>query len=418
MTQQRKKDRELQKFMIVLSVVNLAMFAATYRGMVRSYNTTMLALSYEYGFTSRSLLGTLYHLLDGLLPVNLMRYEAVVVFATVVTLAFFIFLEYFCYVCLKHCAREQERQTNARFLVLILSLCVVSTFSFPYNFFRVDLFMIWMSLLALLCLMKERQQWLVVPLSALGVMFHQGYVFMYLNLILVMLWYRGLSEIKRDKRKGIYYLTLLGICFAVCSALFLWFEFFSRSNGAAIFETIKNEAEELSYQGIYHSTLLYHEVLGIDLASTEEEFTRVNYTQILMYAAACLPMLIFAARFFAGILKKAGRGLEKWKYLGVIFGVVTIVPDFVLKIDYGRWMMAAAAYYLVVILVMLAIGDPVVTSQVKESGERLQARPYLAVWIMVVILLLPYLDVNIDPFARHLGSWMNRNFLHWYEPMR
>lgn len=154
----------------------------------------------------------------------------------------------------------------------------------------------------MLCLVKERAQWLVVPLSALGVMFHQGYVFMYFNLILVLLFYRALSWWKEDRRKARRYGLLFALSFLVGSVLFLWFEFFSRSNGAAFFDTIKSEAEKLSYDGIYHSTLLYHEVLGIDLASTEEEFSRVNAVQILMCGIVCLPMLVFGVRFFAGLI--------------------------------------------------------------------------------------------------------------------
>lgn len=402
--------------MIMLSVVNLALFAVTCRGMVRSYNTTMLALSYEYGFTSRSLLGTLYHLLDAVLPLDLIDYRAVVATAYVATILFVLFVEYFLYRCLRRC--EGEMVKYGEYLALILSLCLVSTFSFPYNFFRVDIFMILVSLLGVLCLVKERAQWLVVPLSALGVMFHQGYVFMYFNLILVLLFYRALSWWKEDRRKARRYGLLFALSFLMGSALFLWFEFFSRSNGAAFFDTIKSEAEKLSYDGIYHSTLLYHEVLGIDLASTEEEFSRVNAVQILMYGIVCLPMLVFAVRFFAGLIKKAKGALEKWKYLAVVLGAATILPDFLLKIDYGRWMAAVAVYYVGIVLALLAMKDPVMEAQVRESGESLIRRPGIALWLMIVLLLLPFLDVNIDPFFRHLGSIVNRNFLHWYEPMR
>lgn len=416
MIQQETKQREIRKFMIMLSVVNLALFAVTCRGMVRSYNTTMLALSYEYGFTSRSLLGTLYHLLDAVLPLDLIDYRAVVATAYVATILFVLFVEYFLYRCLRCC--EGEMVKYGEYLALILSLCLVSTFSFPYNFFRVDIFMILVSLLGVLCLVKERAQWLVVPLSALGVMFHQGYVFMYFNLILVLLFYRALSWWKEDRRKARRYSLLFLLSFLVGSALFLWFEFFSRSNGAAFFDTIKSEAEKLSYDGIYHSTLLYHEVLGIDLASTEEEFSRVNAVQILMCGIVCLPMLVFAVRFFAGLIKKAKGASEKWKYLAVALGAATILPDFLLKIDYGRWMAAVVVYYVGIVLALLAMKDPIMETQVRESGERLIQRPGIALWIMVVILLLPFLDVNIDPFFRHLGSIVNKNFLHWYEPMR
>ena len=416
MIQQETKQREIRKFMIMLSVVNLALCAVTCRGMVRSYNTTMLALSYEYGFTSRSLLGTLYHLLDAVLPLDLIDYRAVVATAYVATILFVLFVEYFLYRCLRCC--EGEMVKYGEYLALILSLCLVSTFSFPYNFFRVDIFMILVSLLGVLCLVKERAQWLVVPLSALGVMFHQGYVFMYFNLILVLLFYRALSWWKEDRRKARRYGLLFALSFLVGSVLFLWFEFFSRSNGAAFFDTIKSEAEKLSYDGIYHSTLLYHEVLGIDLASTEEEFSRVNAVQILMCGIVCLPMLVFAVRFFAGLIKKAKGASEKWKYLAVALGAATILPDFLLKIDYGRWMAAVVVYYVGIVLALLAMKDPIMETQVRESGERLIQRPGIALWIMVVILLLPFLDVNIDPFFRHLGSIVNKNFLHWYEPMR
>ena len=416
MIQQETKQREIRNFMIMLSVVNLALFVVTCRGMVRSYNTTMLALSYEYGFTSRSLLGTLYHLLDAVLPLALIDYGAVVATAYTATILFILFVEYFLYRCLRRC--EGEMVKYGEYLALILSLCLVSTFSFPYNFFRVDIFMILVSLLGVLCLVKERAQWLAVPLSALGVMFHQGYVFMYFNLILVLLFYRALSWWKEDRGKARRYGLLFILSFLTGSVLFLWFEFFSRSNGAAFFDTIKAEAEKLSYEGIYHSTLLYHEVLGIDLASTEEEFSRVNAVQILMWGIVCLPMLVFAARFFAGLVKKAKGALEKWKYLAVALGAATILPDFLLKIDYGRWMAAVAVYYLAIVLALLAMGDSIVEAQVKESGERLIRRPGIALWIMVILLLLPFLDVNIDPFFRHLGSIVNKNFLHWYEPMR
>ena len=416
MIQQETKQREIRKFMIMLSVVNLALFAVTCRGMVRSYNTTMLALSYEYGFTSRSLLGTLYHLLDAVLPLDLIDYRAVVATAYVATILFVLFVEYFLYRCLRCCEGEMVKYWE--YLALILSLCLVSTFSFPYNFFRVDIFMILVSLLGVLCLVKERAQWLVVPLSALGVMFHQGYVFMYFNLILVLLFYRALSWWKEDRRKARRYGLLFALSFLVGSVLFLWFEFFSRSNGAAFFDTIKSEAEKLSYDGIYHSTLLYHEVLGIDLASTEEEFSRVNAVQILMCGIVCLPMLVSGVRFFAGLIKKAKGASEKWKYLAVVLGAATILPDFLLKIDSGRWMAAVVVYYVGIVLALLAMKDPIMETQVRESGERLIQRPGIALWIMVVILLLPFLDVNIDPFFRHLGSIVNKNFLHWYEPMR
>ena len=90
------KKQEIRKFMMMLAVVNLAVFAVCYRGIVRSYNTTMLALSYRYGFTSRSLIGTIYHLVDAVLPIDMINYDAAVGFALAVTGLFFVVMIDIC----------------------------------------------------------------------------------------------------------------------------------------------------------------------------------------------------------------------------------------------------------------------------------------------------------------------------------
>ena len=91
------KQFEVRKFMYMLSMVVIATFVLCYQDIVRSYNSTLLALSYEYGFTSRSLLGTIYHVLDAVLPVNMIQYDMVLLFAQICTIAFFSFLVFFCY---------------------------------------------------------------------------------------------------------------------------------------------------------------------------------------------------------------------------------------------------------------------------------------------------------------------------------
>lgn len=94
-----KENYNIRQFIMMLTFVDLATFITNYRGWVRSYNTTMLALSYEYGFTSRSLLGTIYHILDAVIPVDMMQYQNAIVFANVITVLFIVFLLYFRTMC-------------------------------------------------------------------------------------------------------------------------------------------------------------------------------------------------------------------------------------------------------------------------------------------------------------------------------
>ena len=394
--------------MLLLSAVTAALFLTNYRGMVRYYNTTMLALSYQYGFTSRSLLGTLYHLLDAVLPVDLISYRCVVIVATVCTLAFFAFLLWFCYVCLKKCSMESIRFVE--YLLLLLVIALDSTFSFAYNFFRVDLFMIWTVLIAVLCMLKEQSAWIAVPLSAVGVMFHQGFVLMYFNLILVFLFY--LIFTRRDHKKK--YTVLFLLSFGIGSALFLWFELFSRSNGAAVYDRVAAEAEKLSWHGIYHEPLLYHEVLGIDISDSETMFYHMNHVQLLLFVLCTLPFLVYGISFFVRLIRRGEGVLNKLKYLAAAVGAATILPDLLLKVDYGRWMLSVCVYYLGILLILFLMHDPAAEQIAHSDMARFQTKPWLFALLLIPVLLVPFLDVDIDSFTQSLQCWFQNNQLLFY----
>ena len=60
-------------------------------------------------------------------------------------------------------------------------------FASQYNFGRLDVYCVMLSLFGAILLIIEKAEWLVVVFSALGVMVHQGNVFMFLNIILILL---------------------------------------------------------------------------------------------------------------------------------------------------------------------------------------------------------------------------------------
>ena len=325
-----KANYNIRQFIMMLAFVDLATFVTNYRGWVRSYNTTMLALSYEYGFTSRSLLGTIYHILDAVIPVDMMQYQNALVFANVVTVLFIVFLLYFSYHVLKKSDMENGMVTKAeQYILLTFHIAMVATFTYAYNFLRVDFCMVWMMLLGFMALMNEKTEWLSLPFAALGIMFHQGFVLMYFNVILTR---------KNKKNTILFFLTFL-----IGSGMFLWFELFSRTNGNDIFETVLRDAINVSYQGIYHTTLLYHEVLGIDVSGAETDFVYMNHVQLVLYLLILLPAIVVLARAFVRIIKKADDLFAKLKYLAVAVGSLTILPDMLLK-DSGSGYLLSAYY--------------------------------------------------------------------------
>ena len=403
------KTKEIKKFMTMDIMFCFAVFVCCYQNVVRSYNTTMLALSYEYGFTSRSLLGTIYHVLDALLPLEMMDYGVVLHFAQIVTGLFFLFLMYFSYICLKHCKEEAFGATE--FVLFSLDIVTVATFSSAYNFFRVDLFMMLVAMICALLLVNKKAEWLVIPMSCIGVMFHQGFVFMYFNVALVLLLYLFLSS---DKKGKVKYGIIFAVSFLAGSALFLWFEFFSRTNGAAIIDQVVADARAVSFEGKYHSTLLAHEVLGVDLSGDESEWHKMNILQMGCFVVLMLPYLMIFIRFFKGLFKKAATAVDKWKYFFVLAGACTMLPDFLLKIDYGRWVMAVVAYYTIVLVALVVLGDQGIRAQLSETYDYYKNKEWGFLLLLYPIMLVPLGDVDINGFVQQISAWLNANVLDWY----
>ena len=404
-----KANYNIRQFIMMLAFVDLATFVTNYRGWVRSYNTTMLALSYEYGFTSRSLLGTIYHILDAVIPVDMMQYQNALVFANVVTVLFIVFLLFFSYHVLKKSDMENGMVTKAeQYILLTFHIAMVATFTYAYNFLRVDFCMVWMMLLGFMALMNEKTEWLSLPFAALGIMFHQAFVLMYFNVILVIQFYYMMTR-KNKKNTILFFLTFL-----IGSGMFLWFELFSRTNGNDIFETVLRDATNVSYQGIYHTTLLYHEVLGIDVSGAETDFVYMNHVQLVLYLLILLPAIVVLARAFVRIIKKADDLFAKLKYLAVAVGSLTILPDMLLKVDYGRWILAVVTYYLLIILAMLILRDPLVTEETKVVVDRVKKHPAWLVYFTLVVLTVPYMDVDIDMLVKGLQRFMQSKGILFY----
>lgn len=404
-----KENYNIRQFIMMLAFVDLATFITNYRGWIRSYNTTMLALSYEYGFTSRSLLGTIYHILDAVIPVDMMQYQNALVFANVITVLFIVFLLYFSYHVLKKSDKAQEVVTKAQqYILLTFHIAMVATFTYAYNFLRVDFCMVWMMLLGFMTLMNEKTEWLSLLFAALGIMFHQGFVLMYFNVILVIQFYYMMTR-KNKKNTILFFLTFL-----IGSGMFLWFELFSRTNGNDIFETVLQDATNVSYQGIYHTTLLYHEVLGIDVSGAETDFVYMNHVQLVLYLLILLPAIVVLARAFVRIIKKADDLFAKLKYLAVAVGSLTILPDMLLKVDYGRWILAVVTYYLLIILAMLVLRDPLVTEETEVVVGGIKQHPAWLIYFTLVVLTVPYMDVDIDMLVRWLQRFMQSKAILFY----
>ena len=407
MDERRLSVKKIREFMAAELFFGLLLFLRYYEAWVNLMNGTVLAFSYKYGFISRGLVGTFYQWLDRVLPFDMMRYQAVVNYTLIVTMIFYGVMAGFLVLCLRRGAGQ------IRYIILFFTIFMVPFSAAHFNFGRPDVYCLMLSTLAAVLLIKERAQWLVVPIAAVGVMIHQGNVFMYLNIILVLLLYRIFSSSGKRRR---YYVILLIASFLVASALFLWFELFSHGGGQAIYDEVVETARHLTRKGNIHEDLVDKEILGIDLTDREVEDHRANFVQFAFFALMMLPYIFFLVRFFRGLIRGAATAADRWKYVFVALGAGTMLPDMLLKIDYGRWMFAIIAYYCVMLLALHAMGDVCVRDAFARTLERVKTRPFPAlVMLMYPLAFQPFEDVSINSVTEGLADLVNEGLhLGWW----
>lgn len=406
-----QKKNTANLFMPICSLFLAVLAIRFYGEQVNAINSTMLAFSYKYGFISRGLIGSIYQVLDVLLPMNLYTYDAVMVFTGIVTGLFFGLLLYFFALCIQKSGTNNRN--SVQFLCIFYMIFAVPFFVTKYNFGRLDLYLLILSLIGVILLLKERVEWLLIPIAALAVMVHQGYVFMFFNILLVLLFVKSCDAQGKKRRK---YLCILIAAFVVASVLFLWFELFSHANGTYAYEEVVELAKSISQDGkTIHTDVIDKEILGIDLAKREIQFHLQNAVQFPIFVLLVFPYIVLLVKFLYGMIQKAKSGLPKLKYIAIAIGSVTILPDLLLKVDFGRWMFAIVSYYLIVFLALYGMRDEIFVKQMESLKRRLYNQKGIAAVLFVYpFILQPFCDVSICHVTAVIAGRINDAFLHWW----
>lgn len=398
-----EKNRKIKEFVLVELLFGTLLFLRYYEAWVHRINGTMMAFSYKYGFISRGLIGTIYQGLNKILPVNMMTYKACVGYTLIVTLLFYGIVLCFFVFCLKKASAEYLNVMCD--IMLFFTIFTVPMFACHYNFGRLDVYCVLFSVIGAMLLIKGKAEWLLIPLAALGVMVHQGNVFMFLNILLVLLLYKILSIEGKERKK---YIVIFVLSLGVASVLFLWFELFSHANGDGIYEEIVTNAKKLCKNGKIHQDVVDKEILGIDLTGREIKYHRMNAVQFPIFVVLMLPYIVLLVRFFKNLIRKATGKREKWKYLIVAIGAGTILPDLLLKVDFGRWVYAILAYYCIVLLALFAMGDIAVGKQFVEEIEKVKKHRFAAtVMLLYPLIFQPLWDVAICSVVAKIAGYIN-----------
>ena len=394
---QDEKKRNMCVFLVMWGIITIGLFLRTFDWMANSYNTSILAISYRYGFTSRGLIGTIYQFLGGLVGVDVWNYFVALKFYVICTVLCYIAFAIMMLLFLNKTSVDNKKMQQ--YLILINTIFFITMFATEKNFGRIDMFMLLATILAIYLIAIERFVWLVVPLTALAVMLHQGYVFMFYNVVLVLLLYRILTKEGKERNR---YIAVFAISLVICAALFFWFQIIYRGGAHDYFDEVREHARTMGVEGKPHDELLRAELLGVDLHDEELQYRLSNVIELIIFTVCFSPYIIFVGKALGRTYKKQTELTKKLIYLAVILGPLTLLPDYILKVDYGRWTYAVVTYFLLIFIFMYAINERDIIDSVDVGLERLRQSVYRPFIFVMPLLFIPFKDVAVTEFTERL----------------
>ena len=337
-------------------------------------NTTVFAFSYQYGFMPRGVLGTVLWLYDAIVPFDAISYNTIYFISKIATAVYFIMILWFIVAVMSRC--NEKHLTSAKGIMAVLVLISVPMFLTADDFGRLDVYLMILTIFSLILIIYEKAEWLIIPAVTLATLIHEGFVFMNINIILVLLLYKCIT--KPDKRKK--YIIILAFTFIIPSIVFLYCEFFSHNFGMDVFNECLDVATKVSKDNMPHKEVLLHEILGINVADMEIQYRIWNFEDTPIFLVLFSPYIAFMVYAFRKYAKTATEkpattradnstvptttdkpavsvGVEKFITFIILVGPLTLLPEIVLKVDYGRYVFSILFYYLAIFTVLVAIRD-------------------------------------------------------------
>lgn len=405
------------RFLPALAAFALVCFMRHFKFTMSTYNTTFLALNYDYGFIPRGLVGTLFQWTVDTWDKIGWDYIGAFNFSGFFTLVYFILLFLFYKICLVRCPEDSKR--NLKHLLVFLSIFAFPMYTTSVNYGCLDLYLNIVLILCLILLVWGRMEWLIVPLGIVGMCINHDFLFTHAMLIGVLLIYKLLNQPEKGQKAK--YAAILLLFLVSSLSLFSHFENYSYENPREIASEIKNSAKALSEtEKSYGKTYLKEEILDEDLKFSEErlEQNEDNLQDLPVFILLFSPYLITMLYLFLRMFTETGiTQTKRISYLLLLFGSVCILPMLMHNVYYGRYMFQLVFYYVALFIVLLALDDTTTGKhfeQVKTDVKKLT--PMTFVWFLYPFLLTPFRAVAISASIHDLAEVIFTELTYFIQP--
>lgn len=405
-------------FWLLLGFFAIASILRFFERTITEYNTTLFAMSYKYGFISRGMIGSIWSVIDLITPWDVMSYEHIYIFTMIMTAVLFIVIFIMYKAIIDKCT--DDIRENVKYLIIFLSIFLFPMFLTEEVFGRLDLYLYILTFIGVILMIRQKAEWLIVPIVGVCMCIHQGYILTCANILVVMLIYRCITSPKNERGK---YICILTIAIVEVASLFVYFEFFSHISDELVYEEVVSNAKALSEDGeSFNKSIVNHEILGKDVYNDEWEEREVNRYEFPFFIVCFIPYILIAFSYFKNLYIKMRRVVSKEDNTDIIktykahnigrlmymLGGLSVVPQMILKVDYGRYVFMTFSYYILMSILLIIEGDDIISDQLCETKALIKKyTPFPIAILIYPLLYMPLHDVVISGASYRVASWFD-----------
>jgi len=367
-----------------------------------SWCTTYYTIGYEFGFSSRLLIGTITRLIFPQLYMSDLYVLLILVSIILSAVAALVIGKY-----------VRLLEVNMRPIgVYLCALWLASPASISYlfqqnTFGRMDTFLVLYTLLIfLICIsIKSAKKWILITvLVMVAVLTHQVYVFVFFPLPAAIYIYEFFTKNKKEYLK--YGIMLFGVCFGLA----LYLQLFSSVNCQSAQEMFDRAITHTSLDNV-NLTVLQFEYFG-EFSDHWNAFGQYMIVDCIKCGvASCvllLPLWVLIFSVFHGFLKKTEKS-RKWGMFLMLACHVAYVPIFIITVDWGRWLAGLLIFDLLLIMYLLIVREPAMVTCLKEKYEKAKRNPLPYILLLVYLAAQGKYDaIDVSSSAKRLVDYVEQ----------
>lgn len=353
---------------------------------IEAWHAWCYATDYSFGFSSRFLAGQIMSLFNkGKVTLN-----DIFVFCFITGILLVIIVSVLMNKAVRRA--DESYKTSVKFICICFICCPgnIQTLFSAGNLGKLEVFGLIASLVGVLLFNKINNlpiKYLSVTLMGIiGLMFYQGYAFLYYSIIVIAMLFDIIDENEIKIKNMVYGIVSVGIN----AVSFLYFQLFSHPRFDNIEDFISEIAKKTDME-INYKAINYEYFSSLKDAYDLVSFYIDNHIRIklLIQLVLMVPVIILftyiALRHYEKVKINKVNTVYKVRLLLCILSICAVLPQFLLNVDWGRWLTAIVIDSFFLILYYVYKKDTAMIEIFENMSSKIKKNPALALVFIVVL---------------------------------